>query len=148
MQQCTAFWQKQRYIKLLYHSVILFGLRKGKTDNFSLELYLIFYSIYSVQGTEKLFLLLFLTVVGGRVGYQGWHEFCCVWLDLVCQECLGQSGIWTSFDGELWATCLTDQLWQLLSMKVWLVSLAVTAVTVAIYESLWLIFPRWCTPGK
>ena len=40
-------------------------------------------------------------MVGGRVGYQAWKEFGCVWLELVCHECLGQSGIWTSFDGEL-----------------------------------------------
>ena len=48
-------------------------------------------------------------MVGGRVGYQAWEEFCCVWLELVCHECLGQSGIWTSFDGELCSinvTCL------------------------------------------
>ena len=48
----------------------------------------------------KLCLMLW-TVVGGRVGYQAWQEFCCVWLELVCHECLGQSGIWTRFDGEL-----------------------------------------------
>ena len=41
-------------------------------------------------------------MVGDRVGYQAWQEFCHVWLEFVCHECLGQSGIWTSFDEELW----------------------------------------------
>ena len=41
-------------------------------------------------------------MVRGGVGYQGWQEICSVLLELVCHECLGQSGIWTSFDGELW----------------------------------------------
>ena len=40
-------------------------------------------------------------MVGGRVGYQAWQEFFCVSLELVCYECLGQLGIWTSLDGEL-----------------------------------------------
>ena len=40
-------------------------------------------------------------MVGGRVGFQAWLELCCGWLKLVCQESLGQSGIWTSLDGEL-----------------------------------------------
>ena len=38
----------------------------------------------------------------GRDGYQALQEFCCVWLELVCHKCLGQSGIWTSFNGELY----------------------------------------------
>ena len=54
-------------------------------------------------------LLLLWTVVGGRVGYQAWQEFCCVWLELVCHKCLGQSGIWTSFDGELCSIKLNMQ---------------------------------------
>ena len=32
---------------------------------------------------------------------QAWQEFCCVWLQLVCHECLGQSGIWTSLNRQL-----------------------------------------------
>ena len=40
-------------------------------------------------------------MVGGRVGYLAWQEFCRVWLELVCHECLGQSDIWVSFDGKL-----------------------------------------------
>ena len=40
-------------------------------------------------------------MVEGRVGYQTWQEFRCFGLELVCHECLGQLGIWTSFDGEL-----------------------------------------------
>ena len=31
-------------------------------------------------------------MLGGRVGYQTWQEFCCVWFELVCHKCLGQSG--------------------------------------------------------
>ena len=50
---------------------------------------------------KKPYLLLLWTVVGDGVGYQAWQEFCCVWLELACHECLGQSGIWTSIDGEL-----------------------------------------------
>ena len=73
----------------------------------SSELYLVFWSIYSILGTEKPYLLLFWTVVGGRVGYQAWYESCCVWLEMVCYECLGQSGIWTSLDGEL---CMSQVL--------------------------------------
>ena len=53
------------------------------------------------QGTEKPYLLLLWTMVGGGVGYQDWQEFCSVWLELVCQEGLGQAGICTSFDREL-----------------------------------------------
>ena len=69
----------------------------------SSQLYLVFWSIYSILGPEKkLFLLLLWAVVGGRVGYQALQEFCCVWLELVCHKCFGQSGIWTSLDGKLW----------------------------------------------
>ena len=42
-------------------------------------------------------------MVGDRIGSQAWQEFFCVWLELVCNECLGKSGIWSSFDGELWS---------------------------------------------
>ena len=73
----------------------------------SWELYLIFWSIYSILGTEKeiiFFLLLLWTVVGWKAGNQTWQEFCCVCLALVCHKCLGQSGIQTSLNGELWVT--------------------------------------------
>ena len=157
----------------------------------NLELYLVFWSICSIQGTEKNNVLLLWTGVGGRVGfflyffvlwffileivpkfvyitglfcrsallvayifkqcsifvvlllnhywgcwsiertkyielYPGvsfgwtgvwfgrwrwaecyWQDLCCVWLELVCHECLRQSGIWTGFNGELWSL-LTD----------------------------------------
>ena len=46
--------------------------------------------------------LVLWTVIGGRVGYHGWTEFCYDWLKLDCCECLVQSGIWTSLDGQLW----------------------------------------------
>ena len=87
-------------------STVLFHLVLGKEIlNIlvtSLELYLVFGSIYSILGPEKnTFLLLLLTVVGGRVDYQAWQEFCRVLLELVCHKCLGQSDIWTSLDGEL-----------------------------------------------
>ena len=42
-----------------------------------------------------------LTVIGGRVGYYAWTMFCYVWLKLDWCEYLGQSGIWTSLDGQL-----------------------------------------------
>ena len=48
--------------------------------------------------SSELYLLLLWTVVGGRVA---WLEFWCVWLELVCHESIWQSGIWTSFNGEL-----------------------------------------------
>ena len=85
---------------------MLFGLVLGKQILNILvarsELYLVFGSIYSIQGTEKTqFSFIVDTVVGNRVDYQAWKELCCVWLELVCHECLGQSGIWTSFEGEL-----------------------------------------------
>ena len=54
-----------------------------------------------MPGIEKNTFLCFWTVVGGRVGYQAWKKFFCFWLQLECHECLGQSGIWTSLDGEL-----------------------------------------------
>ena len=95
-------------IKLQNHCVIPFGFRKEKLTILvtSSELYLFFLSIYPILGTEKPYLLLLWTVVGGRVGYQAWQESCCVWLELVCCECLGQSGIWTSLNGEL---CLSTR---------------------------------------
>ena len=55
----------------------------------------------NIRDITKPYLLLLGTIVGGRVGYLAWQEFCCAWLELVCHECLGKSGIWTSFDGEL-----------------------------------------------
>ena len=66
----------------------------------------IYLLIYSIHGTETTIIISLLTVVGGRVGYQAWQELCCVWLELVCHKCLGQSGIWTGFDGELWGALL------------------------------------------
>ena len=79
------------------------GKEKLRTLVTSSELYLVvfFGLIYSIQGTEKKkpYILLLWTMVGGRVGYQVWPEFSCVWL--LGRECLGQSGIWTSLDGEL-----------------------------------------------
>ena len=41
------------------------------------------------------------TVVGGRVDYHGWTEVCYVWSELDWSDCLGQSGIWASPNGEL-----------------------------------------------
>ena len=94
MQLCTAYCLKSIIIKQLSHYVILFGFRKGKSEKFSYHFRAIsvFWSIYSIQVTEKLNLLFLWTVVGGRVGYQAWQDFCCIWLELVCHECLGQSG--------------------------------------------------------
>ena len=43
----------------------------------------------------------FRTVIGGRVCNHGWTEFCDDWLKLDWCECLGQSDIWTSLDGQL-----------------------------------------------
>ena len=62
-----------------------------------------FWSIHSIQETEEKKPIYFLlwTMGGGRVGYQALRELCCVWLELECHKCLGQSGIWTSFNGEL-----------------------------------------------
>ena len=65
------------------------------------ELYLVLWTIYSTQGTEKTLFTLLWNVIGGRVGYQAWQNICCVWLKLVCHKCLWQSGIWTNFDEEL-----------------------------------------------
>ena len=43
------------------------------------------------------------SVIGSRVDYQAWQEFCCVCLELMCHECLGQSGIWARFyEGCFW----------------------------------------------
>ena len=78
-------------------------LKKGKTGNFvvtSSELYLCFDQFTQYQVQKKTYLLVFLTVVGGKVNHQSCQEFCCVWGDMR-HECLGQSGIWTSLDGEL-----------------------------------------------
>ena len=84
---------------------LVLGKQKLKFLLASSELYLVFWSIYSIQGTEeKPYSLVLLTVVGCRVGYQAWQEFYCVWLGLVCNGCLGQSGIWTTLDGELWVS--------------------------------------------
>ena len=69
----------------------------------SSKLYLVFLiNLLDTRDKEKPYLLLLWTMVGGRVGYQAWQEFCCVWLEFVCHDCLGQSGLWTSFDLELW----------------------------------------------
>ena len=90
---------------MLNHCIIPFGFRKGKTDNFSYHLRAIssFLNKFTkYKGQKKPYLLLMWTGVGGRVCYQARQDFCCVWLELVSNECLGQSGIWTSFYGELW----------------------------------------------
>ena len=71
-------------------------LGKEKLNILVTSLELVFF--LSIKGTEKNKFLLLWTAVGGIVGYQVWQEFCCVWLEFVCHECLGQSGIWTSFD--------------------------------------------------
>ena len=47
------------------------------------------------------YILVLWTEIGERVGYHGWREFCYVWLKLDWCECLAQSGIWTSLDGQL-----------------------------------------------
>ena len=58
-------------------------------------------------------------IIGGRVGYQAWQEFRCVWLELVGQECLEKSGIWKNFDRELW---LRQSDWGILWYVLWVVS--------------------------
>ena len=60
-------------------------------------------------------MLLFWTVIGGREVYHGWTEFCYVWLELDWSECLRQSGIWTSLNGELWGWVVPEdqRLWYL-----------------------------------
>ena len=65
--------------------VIPFKFRKGKTGNLvvpSLEQNLVFGRIYSILGAEKPYILRLLSVIGERVGYHGWTEFCYVWLEL------------------------------------------------------------------
>ena len=104
MHLCTAYCHKTRKIKLLNHCVILFGFRKRKTENFSYQLRSIssfFHHFFQYKGHKKPNLLLLWTMVGGKVCYQALHEFCSVQFELVCHECLRQSGILTSFDGEL-----------------------------------------------
>ena len=61
--------------------------------------HLVYINLLNTREEEKLYLFLLWTMVWGGLGYQVWQEFCCVWLELVSHECLGQSGIWTSFDG-------------------------------------------------
>ena len=71
----------------------LFDFRKRKTDNFSYQGRAMssLINLLNTRDRKKPNLLLLWTVVGGRVGYQAWQEFCCVWLELVCHKCLGQS---------------------------------------------------------
>ena len=92
-------------IKLKNHCVISFGFRKGKTEHFSFQFRAIssffLINLLNTRDRTKPYLLLYWTVVGGRVDYQAWQEFFCVWLELVCHKCLVQSGIWTSLNGEL-----------------------------------------------
>ena len=64
MHLCTVYCHKWIIIKLLNKFVIPFGFRRGITLVALVtrtELYLVFWSIYSIQGTE-------------RVGYQAWQE--------------------------------------------------------------------------
>ena len=101
MHLFAAYRYKLRIMKQLFCLV----LRKEKLKKiiYYFRALSIFKSmIYSIPGGKKTYLLLLWTVFGGREGYQAWQELCCVCLEFVCHECLGQSGIWTSFDGELW----------------------------------------------
>ena len=83
-----------------FHLVI--GKENLKTIVSSSEIYPFFNKFTQLKGEKNLFTSFLLwIVVGGRVGYQAWQEFCYVWLELVCHKCLGQSDIWTSFNGEL-----------------------------------------------
>ena len=93
------FALKKRIIKLLSHCVIMCCFRKGKNTKtlvISSELYVVFWSIYSIQATEKN-LYSFTVDHGSRVGYQAWQEFWDVRLKLVCHKCLGHC------NGPFWA---------------------------------------------
>ena len=103
---CTAYCQNKMIINLLNHCVLPFVFRKGNNKIFSYQFRASFWiNLLDTRDRQKPYSLLLWTMVGGRVGYKVWQKFCCVWLQLVCHECLGQSGIWRSFDGEL---CLSS----------------------------------------
>ena len=60
-----------------------------KTENFSYQFRAIsnfLINLLNTSNIKRTYLLLLWTMVGGRVGYQAWQEFCCVWLELVCQQ--------------------------------------------------------------
>ena len=61
---------------MFFHLVL--GKEKLKISVTTTEIYLVLQSIYIIQGTEKPYLILLWTVVGGRVGNHAWQEFCCV----------------------------------------------------------------------
>ena len=71
---------------------LVIGKENLKTIVSSSEIYPLFNKFTQLKGEKNLFTFLLWIVVGGRVGYQAWQEFCCVWLELVCHKCLGQSG--------------------------------------------------------
>ena len=91
----------------LSHCVIPFGFKKGKTEIFSYQFRAIssFLINLLVPWTKKNHLILLWTMVVGKVVCQAWQEFCRVWLELVCHKRLGQSGIWITFNRELWKPC-------------------------------------------
>ena len=95
---------------MLNHCVIPFSFRKGKTENCSYQFRAISSFLITLlnTGNRKIQICFYCGLwFGGRVGHQAWQEFCCVWLELLCHEFLGQSGIWTSLDGELcYVPCL------------------------------------------
>ena len=81
---------------------LVLGKEKLKHLVTTSELYVVLINLLNTGERKKTYLLLLWTVVGGRAGNQAWQEFCYVWLELVCHECLRQSGIWTCLNGELW----------------------------------------------
>ena len=65
---------------------------------------------------EKPFIIV-LSLIGWRMVYHGWTEFCYAWLQLDQSECLGQSVIWTSLNGELWQLLiLNSPCWGVLAI--------------------------------
>ena len=79
-------------VKLLKACFIPFHFRKGKTANFivpaqSYNQFLLQFTQYQEQ--FKFYILVLLTVIGGRVCYHGWTEFCYDWLKLNYVSVLG-----------------------------------------------------------
>ena len=72
-------------VKLSKAYFIPFDLRKGKTGNLvvpaqSYNQFSDYFTQYQEQ--KKFYILVLWTVIGGRVGYHGWTEFCDDWLKL------------------------------------------------------------------
>ena len=73
---CVQVIAIKKMIQLQTHCVILFGFRKGKTDNLSYQLRAISCFLINLHNTRARKKPLLWTVVEGRAGNQAWQKFC------------------------------------------------------------------------